>query len=72
MINLETEKKWVWDEEENQLVERTQIFVQLVGTAGSVFLEEGPLMVKDPKEIIEAFMLLRSRLQKKVADSIDL
>ena len=72
MIKPKTEKKLVWDLETNQLVQRIEVFVQIIGTQGTVFDEEGPLLVKSGQEIFEAVMLLKERLLHRIADQAKL
>lgn len=66
MLMPSIEKKWIWDNEKNELVCKTEIFCLLVGNCGSIFLEEGPLYVEKSEEIVSTYNLLKERLQKKV------
>jgi hypothetical protein len=66
MLVPSIEKKWIWDNEKNELVCKTEVFCLLMGTEGSIFLEEGPLYVEKSEEIVSTYNLLKERLQKRV------
>lgn len=70
MINTKIEKLLLWSDKENKLIEKKAVYVQLVGTCGSIFLEEGPILVSTGAELFEATQELRERLQNKVGKSI--
>ena len=66
MLRPWTEKKWVWDNELNCLVQKVEVTVQVVGSAGSIFVEEGPLLVNNGQEIFEAVTILKGRLKDEL------
>jgi len=70
MINIDTQKVLIWSSVENKLIEKTEVYVQLVGTQGTVYMEEGPILVSTGSEMFEATQELRERLQRKIANSI--
>lgn len=72
MLYPKIEKKWIWDQETNSLVQRSEVMVQLIGNRVSVFAEEGPLYVSSAQEIFEAVQVLRERLQNNFAEDFNL
>lgn len=67
MIRPNTEKKWVWDFQENRLVQKIEVTIQVVGSLGSVFDEEGPLLASNGQEVFEAVSTLKERLRNRIA-----
>jgi hypothetical protein len=48
------------------MVAKTEVVVQLIGTAGTVFAEEGPLFCSSGQEVFQATQLLKERLIKNL------
>ena len=67
MIRPNTEKKWVWDCQENRLVQRIEVSIQVIGSLGNVFDEEGPLLASNGQEVFEAVSILKERLGNRIA-----
>lgn len=65
MFNTEINKVLLWDNETNCLVQKKEVWVQIVGNKDTVFFEEGPLYVENGQEILQAVQLLKDRLIKK-------
>lgn len=65
-LAIETDKALVWDNQRTKMVIKTRVFVRLVGSLGSIYLEEGPLYAATPQETIEAAQLLKSRLVRSL------
>jgi hypothetical protein len=68
-LAIEADKALIWDNQRNKMVVKTRVFVRLLGSRGSVYLEEGPLYAETPQETIEAARLLKSRLVRSLPGS---
>ena len=64
MFNTETKRVMIWDKDQNKLVAKTEVWVQLVGNKGTVFVEEGPLYCENAHEILHAQQELKERMLK--------
>lgn len=65
MFNIETQKIMIWDKFNNKMVVKTEVWVQVVGSQGTVFFEEGPIFCESGQEIFQAITLLKQTLIKK-------
>lgn len=63
-FKVNVDKGFVWDNEQQQMVIRSKVVVQIVSNHGTVYAEEGPLYCSTAQEIFEATMTLRRRLVK--------
>lgn len=63
-IKVNVDKGFMWDNEQQQMVIRSKVVVQIVSNHGTVYAEEGPLYCSTAQEIFEASMTLRKRLVK--------
>lgn len=59
---IDTEKILLWDNDQNRMVTKTEVFVRMITNKGTVVMEEGPLYCADGKEIFEATRLLTDRM----------
>lgn len=65
-LAIATEKSWVWDQQQAQMVQKIRVIAHLVGNRGSIYSEAGPLYVETAQEVFEASQLLRARLIKSL------
>ena len=61
-IRIDTQKMILWDNEQNCMVTKTEVFVRLLFNKGTIMVEAGPLYCIDEKEIFEATRLLYERM----------
>lgn len=61
-IRIDTQKMILWDNEQNCMVAKTEVFVRLISNKGTIMVEAGPLYCIDGKEIFEATRLLYERM----------
>jgi hypothetical protein len=64
-LYVEKNKRWVWDNEESKLVLRTEVYVQLIGTHGTIFFNEGPIYCKTEEDTDLAEKYLTDILMNK-------
>jgi len=61
-LRIDTQKVLLWDNDQNMMVTKTEVFMRIVTNKGSIIKEEGPLYCTDGKEIFEATRILHSRM----------
>ena len=61
-FQIDTKKVLLWDNTQNIMVQKTEVFVRIITNKGSIIREEGPLYCLDGKEIFEATKTLRDRI----------
>ena len=61
-LRVDTQKVLLWDNDQNMMVTKTEVFLRIVTNKGNIIKEEGPLYCTDGKEVFEATRLLHSRM----------
>lgn len=72
MIEPEIKTIWVWSDMDFCLIKRIQIMLLVRGTGGSIFDEEGPIIIDNFSDFHECWSILKERFYKRIIDNQNL
>jgi len=61
-MKIDTQKVLIWDNDQCQMVTKTEVFARVVTNRGTVIMEQGPLYCCNGKEIFDAAKILNDRI----------
>lgn len=70
-LKIDTEKCLIWDNDLFNMVIKTAVYVRVIGTRNTIFIEEGPLYCENGQEIHDATQKLRRKIYQRLNVAVE-